>query len=128
MQFRKKDYQERKASGISPEQTQLDILLEEINAREEASEILAAEVGAKEKRQLEENKVAAEEIRRRALEKFHETKKRNENDEGGQTQNQKGWLFCIGILGGKRGKGTRIKGREQQTRERTPCYGKRQNR
>ena len=102
MQFRKKDYQERKASGISPEQTQLDILLEEINAREEASEILAAEVGAKEKRQLEENKVAAEEIRRRALEKFHETKKRNENDEGGpKPKVRKGGYSALGFLAGK---------------------------
>lgn len=83
LQFRKKDRQEKSASGISPEQTELDVLLEEVNAREEASETLAAEAGAQEKRKTEVDKEAAEEMRKRAMENLSETKRRNEGDQSG---------------------------------------------
>ena len=84
LQFRKKDRREKNASGISPEQTELDAILEEINAREEASETLAAEVGAEVKIKVEANKEAAEEIRKSAMENLPETKKRNEDQQGGR--------------------------------------------
>jgi hypothetical protein len=48
-QFRKKENDERRASGISPELTELDTLLEEISEKEEASETLAADMGEREK-------------------------------------------------------------------------------
>ena len=38
LQFWKQDRKKWNASGISPEQTELDVLLEKINAQEEASE------------------------------------------------------------------------------------------
>ena len=47
-QFRKKENNERRASGISPELTELDTLMEEINEKQEASETLAAEMGERE--------------------------------------------------------------------------------
>ncbi|XP_028417139.1 uncharacterized abhydrolase domain-containing protein DDB_G0269086-like [Dendronephthya gigantea] len=76
-QFRKKENEERRASGISPELTELDTLLEEICEREHASETLAAEMGEKEKRRLEEDQMAAQEIRKRAMETLSETQVRN---------------------------------------------------
>ena len=75
-QFRKKENNERRASGISPELTKLDTLLEEINEKEEASETLAADVEM-EKRRLEEDQMAGEEIRKRAMETLSQTQQRN---------------------------------------------------
>ena len=75
-QFRKKENNERRASGISPELTELDTLLEEINEKEEASETLAADVEM-EKRRLEEDQMAGEEIRKRAMETLSQTQQRN---------------------------------------------------
>ena len=71
-QFRKRENNERRASGISPELTELDTLLEEINEKEEASETLAADVEM-EKRRLEEDQMAGEEIRKRAMETLSQT-------------------------------------------------------
>ena len=45
---------EKNVSGIFPEQTELVAILEEINAREEASETLDAEAGEEVKRKVEE--------------------------------------------------------------------------
>ena len=75
-QFREKENNERRASGISPELTELDTLLEEINEKEEASETLAAVVEM-EKRRLEEDQMAGEEIRKRAMETLSQTQQRN---------------------------------------------------
>lgn len=82
-QFRKKDREERCASGISPEQTELDSLLEELNAPNEASATTAAETGVEEKRKLEADKEAAEEMRKRAMENLSQTKKRSANEQDG---------------------------------------------
>ena len=67
-QFREKENGERRASGISPELTELDTLLEEISEKEEASETLAADMGETEKRRLEEDQMAGQEMRKRAME------------------------------------------------------------
>jgi hypothetical protein len=74
-QFRKKENDERRASGISPELTELDTLLEEISEKEEASETLAADMGDREKRRLEEDQMARQEMRKRAMETLSETQK-----------------------------------------------------
>jgi hypothetical protein len=84
IQFRKKDREERNASGISPEQSELDAILEDIDAREEASDTLAAAANAEEKEKVEADKVAAGEIRKRAMENLSQTKKRNEGEQGGR--------------------------------------------
>ena len=54
LQFRKKDRRETNAGEISSEQTELNAILEEINAREEASETLAAEAGVEVKRKVKQ--------------------------------------------------------------------------
>ena len=84
LQFRKKERQERNASGIVPEQSELESLLDEIDDLEEASDTLAAETHAEEKRKVETDKMAAEETRRRAMETLSETKKRNEGEDNGR--------------------------------------------
>ena len=77
-QFRKKENDERRASGILPELTELDTLLEEISEKEEASETLAADMGEREKRRLEEDQMAGQlEMRKRTMETLSETQKRN---------------------------------------------------
>ena len=75
LQFRKKERQERSASGILPEQYELDSLLEETDDLEEASDTLTAEVSAEEKRKVEADKVAAEEMRKSAMETIRNKKK-----------------------------------------------------
>ena len=64
-QFRKKESDERRARGISPEVTELDTLLEDICEKEEACETLAAEMGEKEQKQLEKDKLASEEMKKK---------------------------------------------------------------
>ena len=86
LQFRRKDRQEISASGISPEQTELDAILEELNAREETSATLATEAGEEEKRKAAVDKEAAEEMRKRAMENLSETKRRNKSEQGGTKQ------------------------------------------
>ena len=70
--------QEERASGISPETSELDTLLEEISERTE----LAAEENQGEKEQarkkVEKEKEQAQDVRRQAMERLAETKKRNE--------------------------------------------------
>ena len=73
--YRKKEREERAASGISPETSELDDLLEEIDAREEANDVIAAQASAEEKVKVEADKVAAAEMRKRAMENLLETKK-----------------------------------------------------
>lgn len=101
LQFRRKDRQEISASGISPEQTELDAILEELNAREETSATLATEAGEEEKRKAAVDKEAAEEMRKRAMENLSETKRRNKSEQGGTKQKvRKGCNF--GIFKGER--------------------------
>lgn len=82
--FRQKEREEIAASGISPEQNELDDLLEEIDAQEEANDVLAAQANAEDRRKADADKVAAEEIRKIAMEKLSETKKRKEDEQGGK--------------------------------------------
>ena len=51
--YRVKEREERAASGISPEHDELDDLLEEINAREEANDVVAAEACAAERKKTD---------------------------------------------------------------------------
>ena len=63
--YRKKEREEITASGISPETNELDDLLEEIDAQEEANDVVAAQTSAEEKVRIEADKVAAAEVRKR---------------------------------------------------------------
>lgn len=70
---------EENATGISPEQSELDLVLEELIEREN----LADEETAENKRKAEEEKVKCTEVRKQAMERLADTKRRNEvaNDE-----------------------------------------------
>lgn len=78
-QYKRKMRQEERASGISPETSELDTLLEEILERTE----LAAEENQGEKEQarkkVEKEKEQAQDVRLKAMERLAETKKRNED-------------------------------------------------
>lgn len=73
--FKRKLRDEDLASGISPEETELDSMLEEMLEREEAAEMLQIE-DIEQKRRIEADKVAADDMRRKAMEKLSDTKKR----------------------------------------------------
>ena len=66
---------EELASGISPEESELDSMLEEILEREEAAEMLQTE-DTEQKRKIEADKIAAYDMGTKAMEKLSETKKR----------------------------------------------------
>ncbi|XP_028390589.1 histone-lysine N-methyltransferase, H3 lysine-79 specific-like [Dendronephthya gigantea] len=72
---------EMKATGISPQLTELDSLIEETLEKEEASEELRASQSEVQKKKVEEDQKNAVDIRKKAMEKFGETKKRK-IDEG----------------------------------------------
>ena len=118
-QFRRKENDERRASGISPELTELDTLLEEISEQEEASETLAADTVERKKRCLEEDQMAGQEMRKRAMETLSETQKRNPkiDQNGPKREDRKGGDTALAFLAEKAGKRKRTEGREQQIRE-----------
>ena len=73
---------EEKASGISPEVTELDKLLEEIVEKESLAESSRESDSTSIKKNEEERKVA-EDLRKTAMESMGETKKRSVESEGG---------------------------------------------
>ena len=64
--------EESKASGISPEQSELDVLLEELTEREEMAEEERFQQGKKSEKDQEK----AKDIRLKAMEKLSQAKKR----------------------------------------------------
>ena len=70
--YRKTLSAEKRASGIEVEQTELEVLLEELIEQEDLSE----EEGNENKRKTEQDKSKAQEIRKTAMENLGETKKR----------------------------------------------------
>ncbi|XP_067042243.1 golgin subfamily A member 6-like protein 6 isoform X1 [Acropora muricata] len=76
--FKEKEKQEIRASGISPEQDELDVLLEEIIERGK----VAKENSNFASEKKEKDKASGEDIQRQALERIGQTKKRNSQDEG----------------------------------------------
>ena len=78
--FQRKIAEEKKASGISPELSELEKLLEEIIEKFEEGERESAE---KNKKVLKE-KAQAEEMRNKSMEKLGETMKRNAEEDLGQ--------------------------------------------
>ena len=71
---RKKSYEER-ASGIAPEQTELDVLLEEVLSLKTDSEFLVQKATEVKVKQADEDIRSAQEIRRKSMERWSETKK-----------------------------------------------------
>ena len=136
-QFRKKENDERRASGISPELTELDTLLEEISEKEEASETLAADMGEREKRRLEEDQMAGQEMRKRAMETLSETQKRNTkiDQDSPKRKVRKGGNTALAFLAEKAEKETKLKEesnrlereRQEMEKEKTDKFMQQQN-
>ena len=78
--YRKRMNDEVKASGISPNARELDTLLEELTELEDLSEQEKQE-GEEKVKKIEEDKVKAQDVRKQAMEKLSETKKRKPKDE-----------------------------------------------
>jgi vacuolar-type H+-ATPase subunit I/STV1 len=131
-QFRRKDDDGRRASGISPELTELDTLLEEICEKEEASETLAADMAEKEKRRLEGDQIAAQEMRKRAMESLSETQKRNskaDTKDGPKRKVRKGGDTALAFLAEKAENERKLKEESNRLeRERLEINGKGKNR
>lgn len=71
---------EENASGIYPESSELDVLLEEICKLESASSEMQNRCIDEKNKKLESCKETAEDIRKTAMENYAETKKRKSNE------------------------------------------------
>ena len=78
--FKKKTSQELKASGISPEPTELDRLLEEIMERAKVCEQSRDEEDDKAREKKQKEQEQAKDIRLKAMESLSETNKRSLSD------------------------------------------------
>ena len=74
---------EEKASGINPEPTELDNALEQIMALEETADVELAELNNEKKEKVEQDKLTATDMRKKAMEKLGDTQKR-QREEGDQ--------------------------------------------
>lgn len=83
--FKKKTSQELKASGISPQPTELDRLLEEIVERMEASEQSRDEEDDKEREKIRKEQAQAKDVRLKAMESLSQTKKRVDSTGDGES-------------------------------------------
>lgn len=85
--YKDKENEEIRASGISPEQDELDVLLEEITEREKDAKESKENVDEKKAK----DKATADEMRKKAMERMGQTKKRKsqEEDEGGIKERRK---------------------------------------
>ena len=73
--YKRKVREELNASGTSPEQSELDVMLEEIVEREELSEA-EKENDNENRKKMEADRLAADDVRRKAMETLSETQKR----------------------------------------------------
>ncbi|XP_015777300.1 PREDICTED: uncharacterized protein LOC107355275 [Acropora digitifera] len=71
--FRKRMTSEQKASGISPEMSELDVLMEELTGLEDMSEEEKANESEEKNRKTEQDRVKALDMRKKAMEKLSET-------------------------------------------------------
>ena len=75
--FKRKDRFERNASGISPEKSEIDVIMEDYLERKEEQERESEKISDK----TAEDKASAEEMRNKAMERLGETKKRAGDDQ-----------------------------------------------
>ncbi len=73
--------EEEKASGISPEFTELDQALEDIIDRAQEAQHNLLEEGEKIEKMAEKERVTAEDVRKRSMERLGETKEREKGNE-----------------------------------------------
>ncbi|XP_029211245.2 reticulocyte binding protein 2 homolog b-like [Acropora millepora] len=76
---------EERASGISPEMSEIDKLLEQIIQRFEESDRESGDKGEQDERSKTEDRKKAEEMRKLSMEKLGETLKRKGEGDGGAT-------------------------------------------
>ena len=86
--FRKQVQSEKNASGIVPELSELDVLLEELTALEDLSESDKDNETVEKNRKAEHDRAKAAEVRKKAMEKLSDTRKRKsqEEDESGNVK------------------------------------------
>ncbi|EDO42129.1 predicted protein [Nematostella vectensis] len=77
--FKRRMAAERRESGINPRMSEVDTMLEEIAAREREAGLLRETEADGSKKKVEQEKAKGEEIRKRAMEKLGDTKKREES-------------------------------------------------
>ena len=82
---KKKMTEEERASGISPEMSEIDKLLEQIIERFEESDKETGDKGKQAERSKTEDRKKAEEMRKLSMEKLGETLKRKGEEDGGAT-------------------------------------------
>lgn len=87
--YKKKNSEEERASGISPNETEADIALADIIERFEESSKEHKETSEKKKREQEVDAAKAEEMRARSLETYSETRKRNGSDDQSPTTSKR---------------------------------------
>ena len=80
---------EERASGISDDNSELDNLLEEILEKEKAAKEKLENDGEDKKKSLANEKAAAEDMRKRALERVGQTAKRKGKEEGLEAEKSK---------------------------------------
>lgn len=85
--FKAKKKEEESATGISPEMQEVDIVLEELCEKEEASKNKSATGNKKQKPR--QDKAKAEEMRLKAMETMGKTQKRGEKSDGVSPANKK---------------------------------------
>ena len=78
--LRKKLSDEKKESGIDPEMTDIEHALEELVEIEDAAETDQAVVNEQKNRKINQDRGNAEDIRKTAMEKLGQTKKRKAED------------------------------------------------
>ena len=77
---------ELKASGISPEQSEMDSMLEELISLEDSSEDDRQNEDEEKKQKTEDDRAKAIDMRKKAMEKLSDTKKRKEEVKEGEPQ------------------------------------------
>ena len=78
--YRKRMEEEKRASGIAPEQSELDVLLEELIELEDSSEEQRQSEGQENSKKIERDRAMAMDMRLKAMEKLSETQKRKAQD------------------------------------------------
>ena len=86
--YRKQVQSEKKANGIVPDVSELDVLLEELTALEDLSEGDRENENEEKNKKAEQDRAKAVDIRKKAMEKLSDTQKRKsqEEDESGSVK------------------------------------------
>ena len=78
--FKKKERSEKNASGISPEKTELDQIMEDYLEQKEDQERESERVSEESRDKVAKDKTTAKDMRNKAMERLSETKKRAGSD------------------------------------------------